>query len=32
MELSSHGSMRTLTTYYIDVEVVAKGLTTRIFE
>lgn len=32
IELSSHGGMRTLTTHYIDAEVVAKGLSMKIFE
>jgi len=32
LALSSHGSMRTLTTHYIDAGVVAKELTTKIFE
>ena len=31
IELSSPGSMKTLTTHYIDAEVVAKGLTMKIF-
>lgn len=32
IELSSHSSMKILTTHYIDAEVVAKGLTMKIFE
>ena len=31
IELSSHGSMRTLNKHYVDAEVVAKGLTMKIF-
>jgi hypothetical protein len=32
IELSSHGNMKTLTTNYIDAEVVANGLTMKMFE
>ena len=32
IELSSHGDMKTLTTHYIDAEIVAKGLTMKMFE
>ena len=31
IELSSHGSMKTLTKHYIDPEVVAKGQAMKIF-
>ena len=32
IELSSHRSMKTLKKHYLDAEVVAKGLTMRMFE
>lgn len=32
IELSSHGSMKILTTHYTDNEFIAKGLTMKIFE
>jgi len=32
IELSSHGNMRVLNRHYVDAEVVAKGLTMRIFQ
>ncbi|MEL4456947.1 site-specific integrase [Lutimonas vermicola] len=32
IELSSHGSKKILSTHYIDAEVVAKGLTMKIFK
>lgn len=31
IQLSSHGSMKTLNTHYVDAEVVAKGLTMKLF-
>lgn len=31
IDLTSHGNMKTLTTHYIDAEVVAKELCMRIF-
>lgn len=31
MELSSHGSLKTLTTHYLDPEIAAKGLAMKIF-
>ena len=32
IELSSHGNMKTLTTHYIDAEVVTKGVSMKMFE
>jgi len=32
IDLTSHGDMKTLTTHYLDPEVVAKGLKMKIFE
>lgn len=32
IELSSHGGMKVLNTHYLDAEIVAKGLSVKIFE